>query len=106
MIRSFDLAIESEAINGLINSPYMMLERFKIECMKKSGYTTATLHLKKSEDPIERKRYRKIERYILFNGANQELDEILENPVNRINHKHEFITEQGVIIVVDYEFLP
>lgn len=103
MIRSYDLSIEKEVVEQMINDPHLMLQKYRVGCGE-SGFTTATLYLQKVVEPIERKRHRVIERFILFDGTNQEVDRILEDKKYRVLRQYEFITEQGVIIVLDYEF--
>lgn len=102
MIRSYDLAIDKENVERDINDPYLMIQNCRVGCSD-GGFTTVTLHFRKTREPICRKRHRVIERFILFDGQNAYLDSKLEDERIRLLHKHEFITEQGVIIVLDYE---
>ena len=102
MIRSYDLAMEEETVETMLNDPHLRLTKLRVGCSE-SGYTTATLSLQVVEEPIERKRRRRVRRFVLFNGLNHELDQLVDDSNTKIIKQHEFITEQGVIIVLDYE---
>ena len=105
MIKSFDLAMEQEAVEVLMNDPQLRIISCTVDCLKKTGYTSATFQFEKMKNPMKRKRARKLERFILFNGSNSNLDTVLSDFRKRIVAKYEFVTEQGVIIVLDYEYL-
>lgn len=103
MIHSYDLGMEAEVVEGVLNNPYIRLFKCVVSCSEQ-GFTTVNLHTEKSSEPIKRKRHRVIQRFLMFNGTNADMNKILENEKYRIIHRYEFITKQGVIIVLDYEY--
>lgn len=104
MLKIFDLGMEEEYLESMLNDPEILLTKCSVFCGE-TGFTTVSVDMEKAKEPIKRKRHRKLKRFLMFNGGNRELDEILENPINKIIHKYEFMTKQGVIIVLDYEYL-
>lgn len=102
MFRVYDLSVEQEVVEQRLNDPYMYLIDLNIACSD-SGYTTASLRCMPSRQRIERKRTRKIQRFIIFDGSNPDLDELLMDPDVKVINKLDFFSENGVIIVLDYE---
>jgi hypothetical protein len=101
MIRSFDLAMNQEALNHLLDNPTVQLQEIKVMCSD-TGYTTATLQYRLGEAPFP-KRKRRVERYLMFYGINLELNTLLESKRTRLVKLYDFQSEQGTIVVVDYQ---
>ena len=105
MIRQFDLAIDEGAVERLLNDPKYQIIKCDVQCSEKTGYTTATLHTRRTREAMRRKRRRKLARFLLLNGTNTKMNEVLEDENYKVLRIFEFTNEHGVIIVLDYEFL-
>lgn len=103
MIRVFDLSMESHILTDLINEPNVRIIRLNYFCSAETGYTTAHLRYQIVKESIARKRRRHVRRFLLFDGRSEYLDQIMDDPVTKIIKEKEFLTAQGVIIVLDYE---
>jgi hypothetical protein len=103
MFRVYDLSINQEVVEQLLNDPYVSLISLNVACSE-SGYTTVSVRYTRVKEKLERKRRRKLERLIIFDGSNPRLDELLEDPSISVINKNDFFSENGVIIVLDYEF--
>lgn len=101
MFRVFDLSIYASNANELLNNPCLRLISLKISCSFETGYTTANLRF----SPCE-KRETKFKRYLKRFRVEQDdhqLDELLQDKDVRIIKQHVFPTEDGSIVVVDYQ---
>lgn len=105
LFRQFDLSTDNELIDPLLDNPNLMPIELNVGCTE-GGYTTLLVHAQRAPEPIVRKRKRRFRRFVLFGGSNEELNLLLEDEKVRVLKRHDFFTEQGVIIVVDYEFKP
>lgn len=103
MFRVFDLSIERELVEELINSPTCKIIEMKTFCSAETGYTTVHLRYNEVTEPIKRRRRRCVRRFVLFYGLNDDLNKIMDNPGTKLIKREQFLTAQGVIIVLDYE---
>lgn len=97
--------MDRDGICDLLNDPSFRVIKCEVDCMKKTGFTSANIEYEQTKSTVKRKRRRRIERFLLFGGSNSKLNEILDDAGKRIVAKYQFVTEQGVIIVLDYEYL-
>lgn len=104
LFRQFDLSLDEEIkrIDQILDNDHLMPIELKVGCTD-GGFTTLTVRAQKSNSPIERKRKRRFRRFVLFGGVNEDLNQLLEDENVRLIKRHDFFTELGAIIVVDYE---
>lgn len=102
MIRVFDLSTHSDHVNDLLNDPKYRLNQLKIYCSEETGYTTATLRLTPCPKRTTKfKRY--LARYVCDRFGHPEVDRLLEDKNVRLIKQHIFPTQEGTVIVLDYQ---
>ena len=103
MRRLFDLSVEHTSLAKLLNDPKFEIEEIDVSCTKE-GYVTALIRYSPTRFPRRNQQwYRKMKRFILVNGEDEELNKLLLRPDCRVIEEYDFKTESGVIIVVHYE---
>jgi hypothetical protein len=103
MIRKFDLLFNPEnnhLIRTHLNDPLIQHTSLKVRCSE-TGFTSLISSFRRLQEKSERPE-RRIERYLLFHGQNKEVDRILSDATTRLIAAHDFETEQGTVIVLDY----
>lgn len=102
IFRQFDLAIYFEEVDNILNDPNLYVTEIKVSCSE-IGMTSLIITALDAKVPMERKRKRHFRRFLLHAGINEELIEILSDDNARVLNRHDFFTEQGAIVVLDYE---
>lgn len=102
MIRVFDMSVEMKDIDKLLDDPNHFPTKLKVSCSE-TGYTTLFYRGEECDEPREVTYLRRFRRFILFGGKSEPLMHLLKRKDIRILKEYEFFTEQGTIIVVDYE---
>lgn len=101
MVKSFDLAMNQELLNQFLDNPTIQLEKIQVTCSE-TGYTNALFNYHFGPSPLP-KRKRRIERFLMFYGVNAELNKLLEDKKTRLIQLYNFQTENGNVIVADYQ---
>lgn len=101
MYRAFDLSVMRKEANQLLNNPELRLISMNVSCSAETGYTVASMRFAPCEKQ-ERRFIRKLERFVMFDGGNQYLDERLSDKNVRLIKQYIFPTNEGTIIVLDY----
>ena len=102
MRQVFDLAIQEQSLYDLLNDRKFDIEEIDVACSEK-GYTTVLVRYSLSRMPIRKKWKRRIRRFILTDGNNEELNGVYLQSDYRIIEEFDFRTELGVIIVLHFE---
>lgn len=102
MYREFDLSVAAREADQLLNNPTLRLVSIDIFCSAETAYTRASLRFIPCE-PRKRKFIRKLRRFVLFEGANPQLDERLSNENVRLIKQYVFPTSEGTVVVLDYQ---
>lgn len=102
IFRQYDLAIYHEEVDNVLNDPYLFPTELKVSCTDEgSASVLITAYPSKTPRPIKRNRH--FRRFLLHAGENSELTNLLMSDDTRILNRHDFFTEQGAIVIVDYE---
>lgn len=104
IFRQYDLAIYQEEVDNIINDPFISPSELSVTCSG-VGSVSLLIHARKTDKPREMKRNRHFRRFLLFGGVNEELIELLSDEKVRVLNRHDFDTEQGSIVVLDYQTL-
>lgn len=105
IFRQFDLATEHELVDEIINNPLLMPIELNVSCTE-TGWTTILVRAHRSPEKRTIKRTRRFRRFVLYGGINEALNQLMEDENVRILKRHDFFSEQGAIIVLDYETNP
>jgi hypothetical protein len=101
----YDLSIEFQSVDQILDNPNLLPIELKVTCTE-TGYTTLLIQAQETDEPVERRYKRRFRRFLLLGGFNRELADLLSSKKNRLIKRHDFFTEQGAIIVIDYETKP
>lgn len=102
MYRAFDLSVAAREANQLLNDPEIRLVSMSVSCSAETAYTVASLRFNECEKQ-ERKFTRRLERFVMFEGANSFLDERLSDKNVRLIRQYVFPTSEGTVVVLDYQ---
>lgn len=102
ILRQYDLAIYFEEVDNVINDPYIYPYEIKVDCSP-IGAASVTIYAKEMDVPRNQKRKRRFRRFLLLAGMNEELVQLISDENVRVLNRHDFFTEQGTIVVLDYE---
>lgn len=102
MYRAFDLSVAATEANQLLNNPELRLVSLSVSCSAETAYTVASLRFTSCE-PQERKFSRRLERFIMFEGENSDLDFRLSDKNFRLIKQYVFPTSEGTVVVLDYQ---
>lgn len=106
MYRSYTLGLDDHDVNRILNSRRYVIHKVE-HYISDSGVAGTILHYDRAfNDYTRRERVyeRTVEKFYLdSSGANPYLDDILEDRRNRVITMLSKFTEQGPIVVIDYE---
>lgn len=105
MFQQFDLSIESESLDAALDDIRFEPIELNVMCTE-TGFTTILVRLQEAEEPQERRFKRRFRRFLLLGGRNDQLLHLLNDKKIRVIKRHDFFTEQGAVIVLDYEIKP
>lgn len=104
MRKVFDIAVQYRQLEQLLNDDKFFIEEIDISCSEKTGYSCALVRYKKNKFPEKRKWKRRIRRFLLIDGGeNEMLNKIIADKDFRIVEEYDFKFENGVIIIIDFE---
>lgn len=103
MIRSFNLPNDEYELNGLLNNDKIRAKHIRVNCDKKTSTTLILVDYIELKEQRTHIRTRKIERFHLLNGEDDRLNRITNSDEFRIVHRYDFLTDGGVVVVIDYE---
>lgn len=103
IFRQFDLASEYEIVDELFDNPRLMPIELRPSCSE-TGYTTLLFHAQEVDEAVKRRWKRRFRRFPLYNGVSEELNQLMEDENVRILNRYDHFTENGAIIILDYEF--
>lgn len=92
------------ALDDFLNDDFYYIEDIEFDCQKKTGRTTAFVRYSYNEYPLPSKKLRRrIRRFVLLDGANEELNELLNDPYIKVIEEEVFKNEISVIVIVHYQ---
>lgn len=102
IFKQYDLAIYFEEVDNIINDPYLYPIELNVNCSE-IGSATIIIHAKEISSPRPIKRKRHFRRFLLHGGVNEELIDLMADENVRVLNRYDFFTEQGAIVVIDYQ---
>lgn len=106
MYRSYTLGLDDHDINRILNSRRYVVQKVE-HYISDSGVAGTILHYDRAFNAYTRRERlyeRTVQKFYLDSaGANPYLDDILEDRANRVITMLSKFTEQGPIVVIDYE---
>ncbi len=104
MIKACVLNEDEHELEYLLNSEKHRIKHLNISCDKKTSVTIVVVDYVALETPQSKKRTRKIQRFHLLDGEDESLNQIIQSKKHRVIRRHDFLTESGVVVVLDYEY--
>ena len=102
IFRRYDLAVYFEELDEALNDPYLYPTEISPFCTD-TGYATVLVRAQRIREPRKISRKRHFRRFLLLNGMSEELVSIMMDEKNRILNRYDFFTEQGDVVILDYE---
>jgi len=103
MKKVFKLEEDEIDLNKMLNDPKIRLKHIRVNCDKKTSLTTVVVDYSVGEVELKRVRKRRINRFHLLDGTDRSLDTILESKDYRVVKQYDFVTENGLVVVLDFE---
>lgn len=102
MIRVFDLSMEIKELDDTLDNPDVDPVTLRVTCSE-TGFSSLHYRGMPSEERRDMTFKRRFRRFLLFGGKSEPLNNLLQRRDVRIINTYDFMTEQGTIVIVDYE---